>query len=176
MFIGEAPIKNKNGSNTNLINKKKLEIQCFHSNSSMDKLLKTLFEKNQLLKGSIITDFFHSAYEYKQEPIKISEIKKNYSKKYLKIKKKEEKHFINNIKKGYGSKAIICFGNISFYNICDFFNIKKEKIIQKKFKIKYTEVFYKKKKLKIFGIYHPSGANPYRKEIFVQLEYVKTLI
>jgi len=173
MFIGEAPIKNTSGSNADLIGKTDLKIQCFHSNSSMDKLLKTLYEKNSFFQNASITDFFHSAYEYNGKTIKLDEIQRKFPKEWIKIKKKEGEHFIKNVKKGYGSKAILCFGDISFNNICNFFKIKKDIIRNIGNRVKYIEISYNEQKLRIFKIDHPSQRNGFRKELFKELPFIK---
>ena len=162
LFLGEAPIRNKKKKNDDLIDGINLKIQCFHSNSPTDRLIKESFDKNPFFYGSFLTDFFHSAYKFNEEELHINDVENRFPEQFLRIKEKEEKHFIENLKKGVGSKAIICYGNI-----------QKKEVEKLGSRAKHTETNYKNRRLKIFKVDHPSPKNPYRRELIEELNLIR---
>lgn len=154
MFIGENPSKN----NEKILAGENLVIQCFHSSSPQDLLLKKVLESG-FFKGSCITDAFDSAYEDEGEKITLKEIKKKYPESWNNIYVEAKGIFLKKIEQGLGEQAIICMGDDAFKYISNFIDkevLKKDDIEPR---IKHIQYQYNGHLLNIYKIDHPSPLN-----------------
>ncbi len=155
MFVGENPSKN----NKKILEGENLIIQCFHSSSSQDLLIKQLME-NSYFRGSYMTDAFDSAFEEKEKKIVLSDIKKKYPAEWQEIFDKSRERF-EKLLMCPGRKIIIAFGNEAFKYIQKF---TEEKFQQSDIKIlenKIESITLKQsdREWLVFKIYHPSPLN-----------------
>lgn len=154
MFVGENPSKN----NEKILDSENLVIQCFHSSSPQDLLLKKILE-NGFFKGSCITDAFDSAYEDEDKKITLKEIKKEYPERWDNIYTEAKGNFLKKIEQGLGERAIICMGADAFKYVSNFIDkevIKKDDIEPR---IKHIQYQNNGHLLNIYKIDHPSPLN-----------------
>lgn len=154
IFVGENPSKN----NKKILKEDKLIIQCFHSNSSQDLLLKKILE-NGFFKGTYMTDAFDSAFENEGKKIKLKDIRRKYPENWKNIYTEAKEKFLEKIKKGFGKRAIICMGEDAFNYVIKFIDGKdfKKDLIEPR--IKHIQCQNNGIMLNIYKIDHPSPLN-----------------
>ena len=160
MIVGENPSKN----NDKLINGTDLLIQCFHSNSILDRSLKTAVERVEFFRGSYMTDAFACAYEEEGRKIRLKDIKKKHPDIWQEIYNEAKTAFVNNINEGKGSSAIIALGNDAFRYIQEFLQLTTD--IHPR--VKKFEVASVKNNLRVYRVDHPSPLNARYRGLFIQ--------
>lgn len=160
MIVGENPSKNNN----KIINGPDILIQCFHSNSVLDRSLKTAIEQVGFFKGAYMTDAFAWAYEEDDKKISLGEIKKNHPNIWQEIYHEAKMAFVKNINEGKGSSAIIALGNDAFRYIQEFLQFTTD--IQPR--VKKFEVASVKNNLRVYRVDHPSPLNARYRGLFIQ--------
>lgn len=160
LFVGINPKINRFTQQEN----GRLIIECFHSQSGMDKLLKEVINNNPIFRGVYLTDAFSQAYSYQDQEIKISEIKKRYPKFWNQIYSPARQSFLNKLKLGVGRKAIIALGNEAYEYVRMFLGeeqlLNNEVIVHRAGHFKHPPVF---------KVVHPSAGNPNRFKLKSQL-------
>ncbi len=159
MIVGENPSKN----NDKIITGTDISIQCFHSNSVLDRSLKTAIEQVKSFEGAYMTDAFACAYEEDGRKISLGEIKKKHSDIWQKIYREAKAAFVKNINEGKGSSAIIALGNDAFRYIQEFLQLTTD--IQPR--VRKFEVASVKNSLRVYRVDHPSPRNARYRGLFI---------
>jgi len=168
VFFGKDPGKrNKNYTDGN-----KLSIQCFHSNSSMDLLIKGVLE-NSCFRGSYMTDVFDKSFEERGETISLKDIKKKYKTEWEEIRKEAQEKFVKLIM-DTKCKDIIAFGNDAFEYIQEFTKDKFQTSDMRTLENKIESITLKEsnRKWSVFKVYHPSPLNRNRHKLSDQMKYL----
>lgn len=171
MFVGENPSKN----NAEILEGENLTIQCFHSSSIQDLLIKQLLG-GSYFRGSCMTDAFDSAFEENGKKIILSDIKRKYPAEWQKIFNKARERF-EQLLAFPDRKIIIAFGNEAFKYTQEF---TKEKFKQSDIirtlenkKIESMTLKQSNREWLVFKIYHPSPLNTkYRHKLHDQIKYL----
>lgn len=165
MLVGENPSK----SNNEIIEKTNILIQCFHSSSPLDRLLKAAIKKVKFFEGAYMTDAFSWAYEENGNNIRLRDIRKKYPNYWDKIYSEAKTTFVNKINEGKGSLAIIALGNDAFRYIQEFLQLTTS-ITPRITKFEVSSV---RRNLRIYRVDHPSPLNAKFRGLFIkQLETI----
>jgi uracil-DNA glycosylase len=160
MIVGENPSKN----NDKIIQETDISMQCFHSNSVLDRSLKSAIEQVKTFEGAYMTDAFASAYEEDGKKIGLRDIRKNHPDYWQQIYTEAKDAFVRKINEGKGSRAIVALGNDAFRYIQEFLQLTTDispRIIK-------FEVASVKNNLRIYRVDHPSPLNAKYHGLFVQ--------
>ncbi len=173
MFVGENPSKN----NKKILAGNNLIIQCFHSSSVQDLLIKNVLEDGYF-HGSYMTDAFDSAFEKNGKKITLKEIRKWYPSEWQQIFNKSRERF-EELLIYPGRTIVIALGNEAFKYIIEFTkeSFLKSDVVTVENDVAFLKLTKGKREWKVFKIYHPSPLNAKnRLKIPAQLESLKKKI
>ena len=174
MFVGENPSKN----NKKILEGENLIIQCFHSSSSQDLLIKQLME-NSYFRGSYMTDALDSAFEESGKKIILSDIKKKYPAEWQKIFTKARERF-KQLLAFPDRRIVIALGGEAFKYIQQFTKgtFQASEISALENGIKSLTLSRDNRKWQVFKIYHPSPETypQYRRQIPLQVKSLEKII
>lgn len=160
MLVGENPSRN----NEEIVNNTNILIQCFHSNSRLDRSLKAAIEQVKFFEGAYMTDAFAWAYEENGRTIRLRDIERQYPNYWKKIYHKAKTAFVKKINDGKGSLAIIALGNDAFRYIQEFLQLTTNITPR----VRKFEVSSIRHNLRIYKVDHPSPRNAKFRSLFIR--------
>jgi len=174
MFVGENPSRN----NEEILEGENLTIQCFHSSSPQDLLIKQLME-NSYFQGSYMTDAFNSAFEENGQKITLADLERKYPGEWQKIFNQARERF-ESLLMSLDRRIIIAFGNKAFTYIQRFTKVtfQASTISVLENSIQSLTLSRDNRKWQVFRIYHPSPrAYPrYHNQIPLQIKSLEKII